>query len=99
MSKKIKLPAILMAHNLLAGNVLYWSGADWHLNLSDAKIIVGENELDEIQNVIKTETAKNIVFDIEIVEVFEGEDGRIVPRHFRELIKTSGPTVSYGVKI
>lgn len=99
MSKKVKLPAILMAHNLLAGHVLYWAGADWCQSLSLSKIFNSEEEIATIQDLIDIEAAKNIVFDIEIVEVFQEADGRIVPRHFRELIKTTGPTVSYGVKI
>ena len=51
MSKKIKFPAILIAHDLKSGQVIYWSGNEWEDNFHGAKIANDDesaNELDEI---------------------------------------------------
>lgn len=87
------LPVILLANHLLDGDVVFHTGGGW--SLDPAKALVAHDDatvilLDEAR---KVALARNEVVDAYLVDVAVGEDGRAVPRHFRERFKTLGPSI------
>lgn len=96
MSKKLKLPAILMAHDLLEGHVIYWTSQGWSKNAQSLVVANDEEKANELEVIAKKESDKNIVVDAVLSEVTIDGDN-IKPRHFRELVKLNGPSVPYGV--
>lgn len=96
MSKKVKFPAILMAHDLLEGHVLYWQNDGWSREYINSIIANNEKEGAVLEKVAAQETAINKVVDAELVEI-SLENQTIIPTHFRVKIKVSGPTIEYGL--
>jgi Protein of unknown function (DUF2849) len=96
MSKKIKYPAILIAHDLLGGHVVYWGNNGWQVQYAGAIIANNDQDADDLGQIITQEIAKNIVVDAELVSV-EIKDEKIIPDHFRVKIKMFGPTINYGI--
>lgn len=95
MSKKIKFPAILIAHDLKSGQVIYWSGNEWEDNFHGAKIANDDESANELEEIAQKFINKNQVVDAELVSV-NIIDNKIIPEHFRVKIKVSGPTIKYG---
>ena len=95
MSKKIKYPAILIAHDLLSGQVIYWSGEKWENDFENAIIANNEDDADQLEGIAQKYISKNQVVDAELVSV-NIIDNKIIPEHFRVKIKVSGPTIKYG---
>ena len=97
MTTKLKLPAILLAHDLRNGKVLYWHKSGWLDELQSPIIADNDAIVAQLVETIKIENAKNIVVDASIEEITIDENNQIIFRHFRERIKQSGPTIRYGV--
>ncbi len=95
MSKKIKYPAILIAHDLLSGQVIYWSGEKWEKDFANAVIAHCDDDASQLEGVAQKYISKNQVVDAELVSV-NIIDNKITPEHFRVKIKVSGPTIIYG---
>ncbi len=95
MSKKIKYPAILIAHDLLSGQVIYWSGEKWENDFENAIIANNEDDSNHLEGIAQKFISKNQVVDAELVSV-NIIDNKIIPEHFRVKIKVSGPTIKYG---
>ncbi len=98
MAKKLRLPAILMAQDLLEGHPLVWTNKGWTVEFENALILNHEQEITDFEEIITSELAKNQVLDAQLVEVTIDENGAPLPRNYRTAIQIKGPTISYGAQ-
>jgi sulfite reductase (NADPH) hemoprotein beta-component len=93
--KRPPLPAILLANDLLDGDVVFaaMDGDEivWTRDPSAARIAHDEAVALSLEDFAAAELAGNRVVDAYLVDVAI-ENGRPVPRHFREKFKTLGPS-------
>ncbi|WP_420103928.1 DUF2849 domain-containing protein [Bosea sp. (in: a-proteobacteria)] len=93
--KRPPLPAILLANDLLDGDVVFAAsdGGEivWSRDPAAARIAHDEEGAARLEAFAAAELAGNRVVDAYLVDVAI-EDGRPVPRHFREKFKTLGPS-------
>ncbi|MBK9082474.1 MAG: DUF2849 domain-containing protein [Rhizobiales bacterium] len=90
---KTPLPAILLANNLLDGEVVFFSGVAWSRDPRRAMVAEDEATRDLLAREAKAAFARNEVVDAEIVDVTRDATGQPVPNHFRERFKIRGPSV------
>lgn len=98
MAKKLRLPAILMAQDLLEGHPLVWADKGWANEFENAVIINNEQEIADFEQIIFSELAKNQILDAQLVEVTIDENGAPLPRNYRTAIQIKGPTIKYGAQ-
>ncbi|WP_248307744.1 DUF2849 domain-containing protein [Bosea sp. AS-1] len=95
-AKRVPLPAILLANDLLDGDVVF-ATADGAGSLSwtrdPAQSLVAGDDIaaDRLETFAAAELRGNKVVDAYLVDVAL-ESGGPVPRHFRERFKTLGPS-------
>lgn len=93
--KRPPLPAILLANDLLDGDVVFAAGAGdtiaWSRDPAAARIADDADAALALEAFAAAELGANRVVDAYLVDVAI-EDGRAVPRHFREKFKTLGPS-------
>lgn len=92
-AKRPPLPVILLANDLLDGEVVFWTGATWSVEAGDALIARDDATAAELEAVAARALASNKVVDAYLVDVAINGAGQAVPRHYREKIKTEGPSV------
>lgn len=86
------LPAILLANDLLEGDVVFWNGKGWSRDPAGA-LVVGEAEAAAaLEAEAKAAMARNEVVDAYLVDVAIDGNGVPVPKHFRERFKILGPS-------
>lgn len=95
-AKRPPLPAILLANDLLDGDVVFAiASADgllgWTRDPSLALVAVDEAAAERLEGFAVAELAAQHVVDAYLVDV-ELTAGGPVPRHFRERFKTLGPS-------
>jgi len=90
--KRTPLPAILLANDLLAGDVVFASAGGWSRDPREATIAGDEAEAVRLEAFGAAEFAGRRVVDAYLVDVTL-IGGTPVPRHYRERIKTLGPSV------
>jgi len=84
---------ILTANRLVDGDVVFLTGDDdWSIEINDASIARGEAEACQLEDIgAKADKSAHVVgcylVDVVIVE------GRIEATHYREIMRTTGPTV------
>jgi hypothetical protein len=91
--KRPPLPVILLANHLLDGDVVFHTGAGWTLDPAQALIAHDDATVVLLDSAGRAALARNEVVDAYLVDVAVDEDGRAVPRHFRERFKTLGPSI------
>lgn len=96
MAKKIRLPAIVMAQDLLEGHPLVWANSCWSRDFEKASIINSDEGIANFEEIIAEELSKNEVLDAQLVEVTIAENGVPLPRNYRAAIQIAGPTIKYG---
>ncbi len=85
---KISGPQILTANHLLSGEVVFWTGDGWSPDYRDAEVFP---EAAEQQAALKmAEAASDVVVGAYLAAVAADDP---TPTHFREAIRTRGPTV------
>ena len=85
---KVSGPQILTANHLLSGEVVFWTGDGWSPDHRDAEVFP---EAAEQQAALKmAEAASDIVVGPYLAAVAADNP---TPTHFREAIRTRGPTV------
>jgi sulfite reductase (NADPH) hemoprotein beta-component len=94
--KRPPLPAILLANDLLDGNVVFAMADDagalgWTRDPALALVAADDGAAATLEAFAAAELAGNRVVDAYLVDVAL-EAGRPVPRHFRERFKTLGPS-------
>lgn len=88
-----KLPAILMANNLLDGDVVFLAQEGFTLDPSKARVAYDEAASETMEAEGKAAAAANIVVDPYLVPVDIQENGLAVARHFRDAMRQKGPSV------
>lgn len=95
-AKRVPLPAILLANDLLDGDVVF-ATADaagtlvWTRDPAQALVANDDAAADGLEAFAAAGLRGNTVVDAYLVDVAI-EGGRPVPRHFRERFKTLGPS-------
>jgi Protein of unknown function (DUF2849) len=92
-AKRPPLPVILLANDLLDGDIVFWTGNAWSLDLADAAMASDDPTAVMLEQAMAHELAANRVVDAGLVDVTIDGFGRVQPRHIREQIKTLGPTI------
>jgi hypothetical protein len=91
--QKRSLPAILLANDLLTGEVVFGSAAGWSRDPRDAVVAHDEAAALVLQAQAARALAANEVVDAYLVEVTLSAAGLPVPTHFRERFKIKGPSI------
>lgn len=86
------LPVILLANDLLDGEVVFRTATGWARDPRDALVIHDVEGAQALDAEAKTAMARNEVVDAYLVDVALDNAGLPVPRHFRERFKISGPS-------
>lgn len=86
------LPAILVANDLLDGEVLFRTAGGWSPALGAALVAEDVEEAERLDAEGRSATARQEVIDAYLVAIERRPDGLPVPRHYRERIKTLGPS-------
>ena len=92
MSKSPALPAILMANDLLDGDVLFLGSSAWERSHRRAHIAHSVAEAEAMQARAAIDFKANMIVDPYLVEVTIGTNGEPIPVHYRERMRTLGPT-------
>ena len=95
-TKRPPLPAILLANDLLDGDVVFAMGNAvgalvWTRDPAEALVASDDVAATSLEVFATAELVGNRVVDAYLVDVLL-EAGRPVPRHFRERFKTLGPS-------
>lgn len=95
-AKRVPLPAILLANDLLDGDVVFAfiDGAGpptWTRDPALALVANDDAAAEQLESFAAAELRGNTVVDAYLVDVAI-ESGGPVPRHFRERFKTLGPS-------
>lgn len=95
-AKRPALPVILLANDLLDGDVVFAAeavdGLRWSRDPGAALIGHDEATADRLDAFAAAELGRQRVVDAYLVDVAI-EGGAPVPRHYRERMKTTGPSV------
>lgn len=91
-SAKIILPAILLANDLLDGDVVFWTGSDWSHDPAKAIVAQQPEQALALQDAARAALGANKVVDAYLVDVTVSAEGLPVPNHFRERFKIRGPS-------
>ena len=93
MSKAQPLPAIVIANDLLSGDVIFLGHNGWELSHNRAAVASDQSAADALLALAKVDVAANRIVDPYLAQVQIGGDGAPVPVHYRERMRTRGPTI------
>ena len=90
--KRPPLPVILIANDLLDGDVVFRTGTGW--TRDPARALIGQDDATASRLEAEGHAAfvRNEVVDVYLVDVAIAPNGVPVPRHFRERFKSLGPS-------
>jgi sulfite reductase (NADPH) hemoprotein beta-component len=86
------MPRIITANHLIGGDVVFLAENGWTPHVDRALVADDEAALAILEKRAADAEAMNIVVGAYAVEV-RREGSRIVPLHYREVMRTRGPTV------
>ncbi len=90
---KIILPTILVANDLLDGDVVVRAATGWSRDPSQAAIAEDAEAAASLESQARAALARNEVVDAYLIDVTLRADGVPVPNHFRERFKVNGPSI------
>lgn len=90
--KRPPLPVILVANDLLEGDVLFVAENGWSRDPRQAKIARDEAAAQAMEQFAAAEVAQSKVVDPYLVDVEVTPEGLPQPRHYRERLRTLGPS-------
>lgn len=93
LAKRPPLPVILLANDLLDGEVVFRTEAGWSRNPREAVIAFDDDAAQALELAGQQAYARNEVVEVALVDVGLSSDGQPIPNHFRERFKVNGPTV------
>jgi hypothetical protein len=93
MSKAQPLPAIVIANDLLSGDVIFLGHDKWELTHHRAAVASDQSAADALLARAKVDVAANRIVDPYLAQVQIAGDGAPVPVHYRERMRTLGPTI------
>lgn len=91
-AKRTPLPAILIANDLLDGDVVFRSAGGWTRDPREATVALDQDTADVLEAEAAQGMKRQEVVDAYLIDV-DVKNGAPVPRHFRERFKTLGPSV------
>jgi hypothetical protein len=86
------MPRIITANHLIGGDVVFLADNGWTPNVDRALVADDEGELAALEARAAEAEERNIVVGRYAIDV-RREGARIVPLHYREVMRTRGPTV------
>ncbi len=90
--KKTPLPAILLANDLLDGDVVFRTASGWSRDPREALVAEDEATADRLEAEARAAFANKEVVDAYLVDITRDSQGLPVPNHFRERFKVKGPS-------
>ena len=90
--KRPPLPAILLANDLLDGDVVFRTADGWTRDPDRALIAYDDAAAAHLEDEGRASFDRREVVDVGLVDVSIDEKGRATPKHFRERFKTLGPS-------
>ena len=93
MSKAQPLPAIVIANDLLSGDVIFLGADKWELTHERAAVASDPHAADALLARAKLDFVANRIVDPYLAQVQIAGDGTPVPVHYREKMRTRGPTI------
>lgn len=94
--KRPPLPLVLTANDLISGHSVFHDGDRWVRRLYDALVASDAAIADALQATGLASLLRGDVVDPYLVTVALDADGRPLPRHYRERIRVSGPTIAFA---
>lgn len=95
-AKRPPLPFVLTANDLLSGYSVYHDGSGWVAKLAHA-LVASDAEAGERLNLVGlAELDRGAIIDPYLAGVTLADDGSVVPRHFRDRYRVSGPTIAFA---
>ena len=91
-AKKQPLPAILLANDLLDGDVVFRTALGWTRDPRSALVAETHEAAERLAGEAAAATARQEVVDAYLVDVTRDARGLPVPNHFRERFKVRGPS-------
>jgi hypothetical protein len=92
-AKKQALPAILIANDLLDGDVVFRTATGWTRDPREALVAHDQGAADALEFAAVAAMGRQEVIDAYLIDVDIRDGGAPVPRHFRERFKTLGPSI------
>jgi hypothetical protein len=86
-------PQIAVASDLLLGDVVFLGPQGWIRNHRGATVAFTVPEIAALDAILKIEVAANRVVDGALIDVCLKDDGTPEPLHYRERLRTLGPSV------
>ena len=83
---------ILIANDLLTGETLFMGSAEWVSDHRLAHVAQTEDEASSLDALGRTAMQMNKVVDAYLIEVAPDETGTQQPVHYRERMRTTGPS-------
>ena len=93
MSKALPLPAIIIANDLLSGDVIFLGAEKWELSHQRAAVASDPHAADALLARAKADVTANRIIDPYLAQVRIAGDGTPEPVHYREKMRTLGPTI------
>jgi sulfite reductase (NADPH) hemoprotein beta-component len=90
---KVRLPAILIANDLLDGDVVVRTLDGWSRDPSQAAVAEDVEAAASLEAQARAALARNEVVDAYLIDVTLRADGVPIPNHFRERFKVNGPSI------
>jgi Protein of unknown function (DUF2849) len=91
-AKRPPLPAILLANDLLIGDVVFRTRDAWTRDPAEALIAEDAATADLLEAAGKAAFDARQVVDVYLVDISRDSNGVPVPKHFRERFKVLGPS-------
>ena len=88
-----KHPQILMASNLVDGEVVFLGQSGWERDHCRARVAQNAEEAAALEAAGKRDVSANRVVDVYLADVEIGRDGAPTPLHYRERMRVKGPSV------
>lgn len=92
MAKAPSLPAIVIANDLLSGDVIFLGATHWEPSHRQAAVARTQDEADALLARAKVDFNANRIVDPYLAVVTLLADGTPEPIHYREKMRTKGPT-------
>jgi hypothetical protein len=89
----LKNPQILLASDLVDGEVLFLGASGWERDHARARVARDKDEASALEAFGKAEIAANRVVDVYLADVEVGPNGVPTPLHYREKMRIKGPSV------
>lgn len=88
-----KHPQILIASNLMDGEVVFLGASGWERDHRSARVAQDAEEAAALEASGKRDISSNQVVDVYLADVAIGRDGAPTPLHYREKMRVKGPSV------